>query len=339
MNDGSGPGGEGEPTAVVDSLIAAIRAEAEEPSLEWATPPTPLTGGFWAQLWRVELTSNDAGLRSPLVARVMPDPEVAERETAIQAHLADSGYPTPVVRLAAPPGPELDRAWMLMDLAPGQPLLDDLSGVGAIVGLPRTARSLPDRLARHAVALHALDPGSLPEAGTVEEMLSGLRAIVAEVDRTDLVAAADWLLANRPAGGRKVICHGDLHPFNVLTDPTGDTVLDWSKARITNPAYDVAYTRLLLANPPLEVPRPLAPVLAAAGRWLSRRFTRSYDAMAPTPIDSDQLDWFTSLQTLHILAEVAEADGEVSRNDEHPFLLLEGPLSATLSASTGIPIG
>ena len=31
-------------------LLSAIRSAAADPSLEWAHPPTTLTGGFWAQM-------------------------------------------------------------------------------------------------------------------------------------------------------------------------------------------------------------------------------------------------------------------------------------------------
>lgn len=268
----------------------------------------------------------------------MPDPVVAARETAVQAYLASIGFPTPAVRLAAPPGPDLDQAWMLMDLADGMPLLHDLSGVGAIARLPRLARSLPDTLARHAAALHRYDPGDLPRSSTIEEWLGGLRDIAELAGRKDLVAVTDQLVESRPPSRVQVICHGDLHPFNVLTGADGDVVLDWSLARVADPAYDVAYTRLLLANPPLSVPRSLAPILQAAGRSLANRFVRRYDELAARPVDPVQLDWFTKLQTLRVLAEVAEADGEVSRSDDHPFLLLEDSLSASLGAATDIVI-
>ncbi|MGI9615168.1 MAG: phosphotransferase [Acidimicrobiales bacterium] len=326
---------------LLGSLLDAIRAEADQPSLTWAEQPTRLTGGFWAQIWRVELANASPALQGSLVARVMPDPVVAKQETAVQAYLATAGYPTPRVRLAAGPGPHLDQAWMLMDVASGETLfgeIDGLSGFRAIVRLPSLARNMPDTLARHAAALHRLDPSAAPPMMDTDDMIEHLKSIVGEVERDDLVAVADWLQENRPPG-REVICHGDLHPLNILTDASGDTVLDWSAARIANPAYDVAYTCLLLGNPPLTIPRPLAPVLRSAGRWLANRFTRTYNQLAAEAIDPEQLRWSTNLQMLHVLAEIVEAGGEVSRDENHPFRLLEVPLSRALEDTTAIRIG
>lgn len=317
----------------LEQLLRAIRRAAAAPSLAWARPPRRLSGGFWAQMWRIRLSDTSEGLEGELVARVMPNAEVAARETAVQAHLADHGYPTPHVRLAAGPGPDLDRAWMLMDLAPGKPLLAGLSGLSALIRLPRLARSLPDRLARHAATLHRIDPGPLRDQDlSATARLRRLHDQATGIGRDDLAASAEWLEANRPDFGGSVICHGDLHPFNILTDPGGDTVLDWSATQITDPAYDVAFTRLLLGHPPLGAPRPLEPVIAFAGRALAARFTRTYDDLAPRPVDEERLDWFTELHALRMLTEVAVwyAQDEVDLHRGHPFLTLQKPLTALL---------
>lgn len=317
-----------------NGLLAAIRAEAGSPSLEWARAPVPLTGGFWAELWRVELATDEPVLGGDLVARVMPDPEVAARETAVQAHLAERGYPTPAVRLHGAPGPELDRAWMLMDHARGLPMIDDLSGIGAIARLPRLARAMPDQLARCAAGLHTLDPGPLRSTLLDADPLPRLHALAGTLDRPDLVAVADWLEHTRPAAGAMVFCHGDLHPFNVLTHTDGDTVLDWSSAIIAEPESDLAFTHLLLANPPLVAPPPLRPAIAAAGRALARRFVRTYERLAGAPVPPDRLGWYVDLHALRVVAEVAswQADDSPDRRPGHPYHLLAPTLSRRLRA-------
>ncbi|MDH3679111.1 MAG: phosphotransferase [Acidimicrobiia bacterium] len=316
------------------NLLEAIRATAEQPTLEWARPAIPLTGGFWAQMWHVRLATDCPGLGGELVARVMPEPDVAARETAVQAHLARSGYPTPIVRLAAPPGPHLGRAWMLMDHAPGQPLLTGLSGAAALARLPRIARALPDQLAQHAAALHVVDPAPLCDAIDGTDLLIPLRERAVAIDRPDLISLADHLDDSRPPPGRVVLCHGDLHPFNILTDPDGDTVLDWSATRIADPAYDIAYTRLLLVHTPLSAPRPLRAAIAAAGRVLAHRFTATYNRTASVPVDPDQLAWYTDLHALRVVTEVAswQANGELAKHPGHPFLTLSPALTTRLRA-------
>jgi len=228
---------------------------------------------------------------------------------------------------------------MVMDFAPGTPLLGGLSGPAALVRLPAMARDLPDRIARHMAALHKIpcDP-SMDLADDSATLTQELGAHAAEIGRNDLASTADWLLDHKPDHARSVICHGDLHPFNILTDPSGDTVLDWSATRVTDPAYDVAFTRLLLSHPPLSAPRPLTPLIAAAGGALGKRFTGSYDAAAPVPIDNAQLEWFTNLHALRIATEVAtwESQDELDNHDDHPFVMLAGRLTNRLADSTGI---
>ena len=212
--------------------------------------------------------------------------------------------------------------------------------MSAIVRLPWLARSLPDRLATHTAALHAIDPGAVPSTGTFETYLAHLEGNAHDLGRADLAAVADWLADHRPSGGRTVVCHGDLHPFNVLTDPSGDTVLDWSSARTTDPAYDIAYTTLLLANPPLATPRFLAPIIGAAGRALARRFRRTYDQMAEMPVDPGQLGWFSAFHSLRVLFEVASwgTDDGLDSRPGHPFFDLAPVLAAQLTTTTTVAV-
>lgn len=327
-----------------DSLLAAVRTAAGRDDLDWARPPEPLTGGFWAQIWRVRLARAPGRLDRELVARVMPDPETGVRETAVQAHLADCGYPTPTVRLAAGPGAELDRAWMLMDLAAGRTLLAGLSGPAALARLPRMARSLPDRLARHTAALHAVDPGSLAaRLGSADEpagMVAQQSSRAAALGRTDLAGVAEWLHRHQLPEQRTVVCHGDLHPLNILSAPAGDTVLDWSSSRITDPAYDIAFTHLMLSHPPLVAPPALRPVIGAGGRFLARRFVRTYDTISSEPVDRDELVWFTSLHVLRMVTDVAtwQAGGDLDQHPGHPFLMLHQPFIELLADTTGITV-
>src|SRR5688500_20244756 len=91
----------------------------------------------------------------------MPDPATAAKETAIQAAVAAQGYPTPAVHLAGGPDDGLGRAFMVMDLADGDPLLGGLGGAGAIAAPPRLARHLPSVLAPATAGPHRLHPAPL----------------------------------------------------------------------------------------------------------------------------------------------------------------------------------
>ena len=110
--------------------------------------------------------------------------------------------------------------------------------------------------------LHALDPdlvrGQLEQVREVPVnaagQLAALARSAAEFGRPDLVDAARWLTDHRPAPSPDVVCHGDLHPFNLLADGHRVTVLDWSTALLAPRAHDVGFTSLLLSEPPLRVP-------------------------------------------------------------------------------------
>ena len=75
----------GNPTT--DGLLAALRRQTGQPDMAWSCPPVPLAGGFWAEMYMIELAGAPAELEGRLVARIMPDPATAGFETAMQRHL------------------------------------------------------------------------------------------------------------------------------------------------------------------------------------------------------------------------------------------------------------
>jgi aminoglycoside phosphotransferase (APT) family kinase protein len=329
-------------------LLTTLRTVTCIPSLEYTGPTARLTGGFWAELVAFRLTGAPEGLTGELVARVMPDPALARKETIIQADVAAHGFPTPQVRLSGGPETGLGRAFMVMDRADGAPLLDGLDGMGALVSFPRLAARVPDTLATVMAHLHRLDPATVRELlhdgsapASVPALISAAGDSAAALGRHDLVGAAEWLAANPPVSEPDVVCHGDLHPFNVLVDAHGRvTVLDWSAALIGSRAYDVAFTSLVLAEPPLVVPRAVRPLLQAAGRWLSRRFVRRYTRDSGTHIDPASLRWHQGVVCLRALVEVAHwaGAGELDSRRGHPWLVCGPAFAARLSALTGVSV-
>jgi aminoglycoside phosphotransferase (APT) family kinase protein len=328
-----------------ECLLAVLRMATGNPRLDFAAPPEPLTGGFWAELLAFRLTGAPPGLDGDLVARVMPDPVLARKETIVQAEVARSGFPTPNVRAAGGPGDGLGRAFMVMDRAPGTPLLAGLSGARALAQLPRLAAAIPEMLAVTMSELHRLDPGPLRRqlgadravVPTVAGLLEHLRAMSEAHDRKDLAGTARWLAANPLPAAPEVICHGDLHPFNLLAGPGGTaTVLDWSAAMLGPRAYDVAFTTVILTDPPLAVPAPLRPVAGAAGRALSRRFEHRYRRHSGVAIDRGSLRWHQALIRLRALVEVAGwGISERAQRSSHPWLVSGPAFAARLSRLTG----
>ena len=169
---------------------------------------------------------------------------------------------------------------------------------------------------------------------------SALAQFAAEFGRQDLADAVRWLAGHPPAPAPDVICHGDLHPFNLLADGDRVTVLDWSTALLAPRAHDVAFTSLLLSEPPLRVPGWQRSLVRVTGRLLARRLIRSYQRQAGTTIGPGELRWHQAVICLRALTEVASwvhqdvADARVG----HPWLVSGPALARRLAALTGAPV-
>jgi aminoglycoside phosphotransferase (APT) family kinase protein len=337
-----------DPVDLEEALLGRLSHLAGQ-AVRYRARPTRLTGGFWAVLISFELEDAPPGWDGRLVARLMPDAAIAARETAFQDEVSRAGYPTPKVRAAGGPAAGVDgRAFLVMDHVSGRPLLAGLDGAGAIARLPSLARLLPEALGRAMADLHSLNPAPmfarLTEDGTPPEgvaaYLDRMRAMSEVVGRTDLVTAADRLAATAPAPGRMVLCHGDLHPFNLLIDDAGTvTVIDWSAAILAPAEYDLAFTSLLLSEPPLDVPRPLGPVVRGAGRALARRFLARYRDHGGS-IDGAALAWHQGLICLRALTEVAGwvAADEIDDRAGHPWVIGGVPFADRLGDLTGTTV-
>lgn len=334
---------------VLSNLLADLRVLTGESALAYASAPVRLTGGFWADLYAFSLAPAPAGWAGDLVARIMPNPELAAKETVVQRAVADAGFATPAVRGALGPDNAVGRAFMVMDHAGGAPLLADLHGGRALARLPRLARAIPDVLADAMASLHRLDPGRVADelagvsgvATDFASMLESLRADAKVHDRNDLTDAIDRLVEQQPPATSPVICHGDLHPFNLLRDGDGHvTVLDWSAALVGPAAYDVAFTSLLLAEPPVAIPRSLRPLVQAIGGRLAGRFLRHYERASGSTLDPGALRWHQAVVCTRALVEVAGwvEDGGVDSRAGHPWLTCGPAFAARLGTVSGVPV-
>jgi aminoglycoside phosphotransferase (APT) family kinase protein len=332
------------------SLLGVLRRITGDDGLAYDGAPAALTGGFWAELVTIRLSNAPEGWSGPLVARVMPDAATAAKETVFQAEIAEQGFATPWVLAAGGPAHGVEgRAFMIMTLAEGEPLLAGLDGVRALATLPSLARQLPVTLATVLAALHGLKAApvehKLDEAGVaqprLDAMLDSLRSTSDALGRADLAGAAAWLQAHRPVDEPVVVCHGDMHPFNLLVDDSGNTtVLDWSAAMLASGTYDLGFTSLVLASPPLVVPRALRPVMRAAGRALSRRFVRAYERASGHAVEPASLAWHQGVVCVRALVELAGwvAAGTIDGRDGHPWVIAGDSFAARLTNLTGVAV-
>ena len=327
-------------------LRDTLRDATGRADLEFTAAPTPLTGGFYAEMLRFRLADPPPGLDRDLVARIVPNPAAGAWEATIQRAVADQGFPTPAVRLTVDETSRLGRYLVVMDAVDGQPPMAGL-GIGAIATqIPDLLRRLPDQLARIAADLHALDPEPLASqlarldapfplttAGFIEEQAG----YAAALGRPDIAACAARLLATEPTSAQRVITHGDLHPFNLLVTTDGLVLIDWTVARLAHPGFTVAFTDLMLANPHIPLPRGGAALLRPVGRSIATRFRATYRALTAgtsAAVDDENLDWHRKVHALRILVEVAGWDANDTRPARgHPWLILEPVARQLLGAS------
>ena len=133
--------------------------DGRRPDVVFAGEPTPLTGGFWAQL--VVVPPRRRARRMGRSPRGPGDAGPGDRakETAFQRRRRRPGLPDAACARGRRPRGRHRRAGVPRH-GPrrGQPLLAGLDGVAAIRRLPSLARRLPRALARGLAELHRLDP-------------------------------------------------------------------------------------------------------------------------------------------------------------------------------------
>lgn len=96
------------------------------------------------------------------------------------------------------------------------------------------------RMAELHAGMHAVtdQAGLPPQRRRLTEKIGRAKGLPSTVRDKALAA-----LRSLPDGDR--ICHGDLHPGNVLMTPRGPVVIDWIDATCGNPLADLARTTIL----------------------------------------------------------------------------------------------
>ena len=180
----------------------------------------------------------------------------------------------------------LGGAFMVMERVDGVAPFDDLGFGRAMVGMPTTFRRLPRLLATVTFELHRLDPQPIVDALDLAGIDVGDLGVAAHLDEIDRVARttslrgrrrARWLEHRRPVMAPVVVCHGDIHPFNLLVADDGSfNVLDWTNGNICRREYDVGFTAgLLVLCADGQLPRIAQRPMVAIADSLSRRFVES----------------------------------------------------------------
>jgi aminoglycoside phosphotransferase (APT) family kinase protein len=331
---------------VIDDALLDVMSAHTGRQETFATRPTPISGGFWASIYGFQLADPPAGVSGPLVLRVMPDRDAGLRETIVQRAVADQGYPTPRVLLGGF-DERLGGPFMVMERVDGAQLLEGLNIGRALLTLPKTLRRLAHQLSSATLQLHDLDPrpvsdafdaagvdiGSLGPEARLAEIRNAARSTGAGFD-----ALLAWLEARRPVFTPVVVCHGDIHPFNMLVTEDGSfTMLDWTNGCLCRREYDVGCTAALLQCAPLQVPRIAQRSLGAFTGALARRFVATY--LRSAPINLDVVEWFEILQYGRCLAAVVTAPiDDPIIGQAHPFRISAKAMARQVRIITDVTI-
>jgi aminoglycoside phosphotransferase (APT) family kinase protein len=263
-----------------DELLDVVRVETGCAGLEYARVPVRLSGGFFTENLAFSVAGAPAPWDGPLVVRLFPSEapdDLARREATVQRVLAAHGYPAPAVVWFDDTARISDRRCFVMRRLPGQPMVGGIKPRDLLTSGRTILRRLVETTASAQAWLHRIDAQLLVEQlGDVPVGVERWFEHLAQFER--LAEGRDWLVAHRPREtARPVICHGDLHPGNMLVE--GDLltgVLDYTVTTIAEPALDVGYTAMSLHVAPIDAPAPVQRVAARIARRISDRYVAAY---------------------------------------------------------------
>ena len=246
----------------------------------------------------------------------MTDDAGAMRESVIQHGVAQAGFCAPPVLMRGSSRSPLERPFMISPLVSGKTFDALLKGPLVLKAFGR----LPIQLGETMATLHAIPPAPIAErlaaAGWPAARLDSLAAL-ADVETlastahaSGLTTATNWLRNHQPRFAPAVVCHGDLHPLNMLFE--GErvvAVLDWELARLADPAFDVARTLMLLRFTPYPMPRIARAVRRRLSKRLGKAFVENY--RTHRGVDEQSLAWHEALHCVS-MATMAIAGAQPS---------------------------
>jgi aminoglycoside phosphotransferase (APT) family kinase protein len=271
-----------------------------------AEAPVTISGGFdfWVYGLRFAGTSLPDRWTAPLVARIPALAErfpLLERESRLQAWVAEQGYPAPAILELVPPGEVLEFPVQVMERRPGTMMAQ------AMGTAPRHVFRLAGQLGTCQAALHRVPvPNWADQPSVIGNRLLLPRRLAASGSVPGLAEALERTerLLPRLEDSAPAICHGDFQPANILVDTERVSVIDWTDAGIGDRHSDIARTAWVFRFAAVIAPRrrqrrarrALAPVL-------SRAYLSAY--RSKLPVDAARLRLWAPVHLLHAWAMLA----------------------------------
>ena len=303
---------------VRERLLSFLRMRLER-EVTYVEVPTAIDGGYESTVYGFRIGSAPEGWECPLILRINPrdaNPSLVRRDEILHRVLRGAGYPVPsVLASCSDPGP-LGGAFIIAERFAGRDLFSAL--------FPAGARRIVPELVELQARLHAIDSSSfviaaredeqgedMLEASSLDWQLHDMRRRIEAAALGGLVPGWAWLTSHRPAVRDPVLCHGDLHPRNILVGPgraakSSYAVLDWTLMTLAPREFDVGSTRMLLSFAPAGVPTIVERI---AGLWQERVIARRYIAeyTGRRPLDAHAVSYYEAWRCLRALCWAGES--------------------------------
>jgi aminoglycoside phosphotransferase (APT) family kinase protein len=312
--------------ALDEQLLQYLQRLFDDDGIRYRVEPRSITHG--AEAATVELDLSGTAFKSRgLVLRMFRAVDAGRQarvEALVQNTLADAGFPAARVVDVGVDG-VLERPFILMERLDGLPLLARLGSLGgdggfripSVTTLLREASTVPvvpRLLTQLQHRLHDVDAQllvlRLQEAGFVEDVYTvdiHLRTIAQAAEEFGLewlAQVSQWLRERRPFELRRVICHGDMQPLNVLARRYRlSGVVDWSFTTFAEPELDFGFSNAAFATAPVDGPRAIRPFLEHAQRQFASRYLRS--ARRQGQLDMKRVEYYQVLRCALAISAVA----------------------------------
>jgi aminoglycoside phosphotransferase (APT) family kinase protein len=318
---------------IAGKLLAYLRDELNDSTIDYKSPLTQLQGGFETAIYQFELRGVQKELDQRLVLRLYPEsrgPGGAVWESGVQNALANEGYPIAKAHFICTDKSIIGGAFFIMDFLSGRPMMT------------APVETIPGILGKTHAGLHRIDPESLikslNEQG-IDENQCGLnhRAALLQHAAKELPwisDGVDWLMENRPPEPERLaLCHGDFHPLNILIQHDRVTgVLDWGNFLIADPALDIATTILLITIASKHLASSISGPDLASVDWemFSRRYLGAYRTQLS--FDGTNIDYYSVGRSIGALVEGSQGN----QGWRHPLIVKD--LIEFIQEITGIRI-
>ncbi len=324
---------------VPDLLLEYLRNNIGDSELQYANPPTRILGGkSLALLFGFELSSPPEMLAGPLVLRLRADgwekPEDLRngvlRELALQDAAGRLGCKVPKLHLKDLDGGNLGGPFFIMERVAGgsimrwwyaSVLIGIVTSLSLWNGWPLLVWYLFGsfivglNLGLHQLKLHSLNIEDVKQICRQHELndtdigpgflIEGLENTIKEGILEELQPGLRWIKENQPSVTNPRLCHGDIHPGNVMSNwfkVTG--IIDWGVACVTDPECDVAFFRSGLTRE------------SGLISWLILFPLYIIYRAKQGKLDSERLRYYQALRALHRISGLVrylvenETDGE-----------------------------